>query len=61
MRHLERDFALTNQEDPLDPNPAREMRANLAAIRHLGASNDKAKRELQWRPAHASWRQGFAA
>jgi nucleoside-diphosphate-sugar epimerase len=26
-----------------------------------GASNDKAKRELQWRPAHASWRQGFAA
>jgi nucleoside-diphosphate-sugar epimerase len=105
MRHLERDFALTNQEDPLDPNPAREMRANLAAIRHLeeavvgarwtegivlrygafygpgtsmtpgeesfemvrmmtelrGASNDKAKRDLQWRPAHASWRQGFAA
>jgi nucleoside-diphosphate-sugar epimerase len=26
-----------------------------------GASNAKAKRELQWRPAHASWRQGFAA
>jgi nucleoside-diphosphate-sugar epimerase len=26
-----------------------------------GASNDKAKRELQWRPAHASWREGFAA
>ena len=26
-----------------------------------GASNDKAKRELQWRPAHPSWRQGFAA
>jgi nucleoside-diphosphate-sugar epimerase len=26
-----------------------------------GASNAKAKRELKWRPAHASWRQGFAA
>jgi nucleoside-diphosphate-sugar epimerase len=25
-----------------------------------GASNDKAKRELQWRPEHPSWRQGFA-
>jgi nucleoside-diphosphate-sugar epimerase len=26
-----------------------------------GASNAKAKRELAWRPAHASWRPGFAA
>jgi nucleoside-diphosphate-sugar epimerase len=26
-----------------------------------GASNAKAKRELDWRPAHPSWRQGFAA
>jgi nucleoside-diphosphate-sugar epimerase len=26
-----------------------------------GASNAKAKRELGWRPAHASWRQGFLA
>jgi nucleoside-diphosphate-sugar epimerase len=26
-----------------------------------GASNAKAKRELQWRPAHPSWRQGIAA
>jgi nucleoside-diphosphate-sugar epimerase len=24
-----------------------------------GASNAKAKRELAWRPAHASWRRGF--
>jgi nucleoside-diphosphate-sugar epimerase len=24
-----------------------------------GASNEKAKRELGWRPAHPSWRQGF--
>jgi nucleoside-diphosphate-sugar epimerase len=26
-----------------------------------GASNAKAKRELAWRPAHPSWRQGFQA
>ena len=26
-----------------------------------GASNAKAKRELAWRPAHPSWRQGFMA
>ena len=26
-----------------------------------GASNAKAKRELAWRPAHPSWRQGFTA
>jgi len=26
-----------------------------------GASNTKAKRELAWRPAHPSWREGFAA
>ena len=26
-----------------------------------GASNAKAKRELTWRPAHPSWRQGLAA
>jgi nucleoside-diphosphate-sugar epimerase len=25
-----------------------------------GASNEKAKRELGWAPAHSSWRQGFA-
>jgi nucleoside-diphosphate-sugar epimerase len=25
-----------------------------------GASNDKAKRELGWTPAHPSWRDGFA-
>jgi nucleoside-diphosphate-sugar epimerase len=25
-----------------------------------GASNEKAKRELGWRPRHPSWRQGFA-
>jgi nucleoside-diphosphate-sugar epimerase len=26
-----------------------------------GASNAKAKRDLQWHPAHPSWRQGFVA
>ncbi len=26
-----------------------------------GVSNAKAKRELGWRPAHPSWREGFAA
>jgi nucleoside-diphosphate-sugar epimerase len=26
-----------------------------------GASNEKAKRELGWRPRHPSWREGFAA
>jgi nucleoside-diphosphate-sugar epimerase len=26
-----------------------------------GASNAKAKRELRWRPAYSSWRQGFQA
>jgi nucleoside-diphosphate-sugar epimerase len=26
-----------------------------------GSSNAMAKRELGWRPAHASWREGFAA
>jgi nucleoside-diphosphate-sugar epimerase len=24
-----------------------------------GASNEKAKRELGWQPAHSSWREGF--
>ena len=26
-----------------------------------GATSAKAQRELGWRPAHPSWRQGFAA
>ena len=30
------------------------------ALKLRGASNEKAKRELGWRPAHASWRSGFA-
>ena len=25
-----------------------------------GASNEKAKRELGWKPRYVSWRQGFA-
>lgn len=37
--------------------------ADLAstAISMRGASNAKAKRELGWRPAHPSWREGFRA
>ncbi|HYP47288.1 MAG TPA: NAD(P)-dependent oxidoreductase [Thermoleophilaceae bacterium] len=30
------------------------------ATQTRGASNEKAKRELGWRPAHPSWRQGVA-
>jgi nucleoside-diphosphate-sugar epimerase len=30
------------------------------AVELRGASNEKAKRELGWRPAHPSWRTGFA-
>ena len=39
--------------DALDPD--------LVAEAVGGASNAKAKRELAWRPAHPSWRQGFTA
>jgi nucleoside-diphosphate-sugar epimerase len=36
--------------------------AGLVMMTELrGASNEKAKRELGWRPAHPSWREGFAA
>ena len=31
-----------------------------SAVGTRGASNEKAKRELGWQPAHPSWRQGFA-
>jgi nucleoside-diphosphate-sugar epimerase len=30
------------------------------AVELRGVSNEKAKRELGWRPAHPSWRSGFA-
>jgi 2-alkyl-3-oxoalkanoate reductase len=30
------------------------------AVALPGASNEKAKRELGWQPAHPSWRSGFA-
>ena len=30
------------------------------ALSLRGASNEKAKRELGWQPAHRSWRTGFA-
>jgi 2-alkyl-3-oxoalkanoate reductase len=31
-----------------------------SALELRGASNEKAKRELGWQPAHPSWREGFA-
>jgi nucleoside-diphosphate-sugar epimerase len=31
-----------------------------AALEMRGADNAKAKRELDWQPAHPSWRQGFS-
>ncbi len=34
--------------------------AVVAMTEQRGASNAKAKRELGWRPAHPSWREGFA-
>jgi nucleoside-diphosphate-sugar epimerase len=34
--------------------------ATLMMTEARGASNEKAKRELGWRPHYASWRQGFA-
>jgi nucleoside-diphosphate-sugar epimerase len=33
--------------------------AAAAALQMRGAANAKAKRELGWKPAHPSWRQGF--
>lgn len=35
----------------------RAVAANVASLR--GASNTKAKRELDWQPRYSSWRQGF--
>jgi nucleoside-diphosphate-sugar epimerase len=43
---------------------ARQSAAEVTAVQMTelrGASNAKAKRELAWRPAHPSWRQGFGA
>jgi 2-alkyl-3-oxoalkanoate reductase len=34
--------------------------ATLMMTEGRGASNEKAKRELGWKPRYASWRQGFA-
>ena len=34
--------------------------AAAAAVGVHDPSNEKAKRELGWRPAHPSWRTGFA-
>jgi nucleoside-diphosphate-sugar epimerase len=46
------------------PRPVGRLLAGEAATVMMtevrGASNAKAKRELGWEPAHASWRDGFA-
>jgi nucleoside-diphosphate-sugar epimerase len=34
--------------------------ATMLMTEAVGASNAKAKHELGWRPAHATWRDGFA-
>ena len=49
-------------EEP--PQAPRDGAGEWAAVQMTelrGASNAKAKRELGWRPRHASWREGFAA
>ena len=38
--------------------PARSATVMMTELR--GASNEKAKRELGWRPRYPSWREGFA-
>jgi nucleoside-diphosphate-sugar epimerase len=47
------------------PRLVGRLLAGEAAVKMMteigGASNAKAKRELGWRPEHASWRRGFAA
>ena len=49
-------------EQPLQaPRDAAGEWAAVQMTELRGASNAKAKRELGWRPAHPSWRQGFAA
>ena len=48
MRHFDRDFALTN-------------RLRTEGTDHLLWAGEAAGVRLAWRPAHRSWRQGFAA
>ena len=53
-------------EEPMrvQPSVAREFAGEAGVVMMTeirGASNAKAKRELEWRPAHPSWRQGFVA
>ena len=56
--------------DALGAPPPRRVPAWLArlvaggfvvgqATQMRGASNEKAKRELDWKPGYASWREGF--
>jgi nucleoside-diphosphate-sugar epimerase len=57
---------LLGAEEPMRvPRTVALESAGAAAVLMMtemrGASNARAKRELAWRPAHASWRQGLAA
>jgi nucleoside-diphosphate-sugar epimerase len=59
--------ALAEMAGARPPRRVPEWVGRLLGGRHVvvlmteirGASNEKAKRELGWRPAHASWRDGF--
>jgi hypothetical protein len=49
---------------PADPAVAADPPVALAAERHgwaRGASNEYARKGLNWTPAYPSWREGFAA
>jgi nucleoside-diphosphate-sugar epimerase len=60
--------ALADMLGARPPFPVPSWIARLVAGDHIVAmmtqvragSNDKARRELDWRPAHPSWREGFA-
>jgi nucleoside-diphosphate-sugar epimerase len=60
--------ALADMLGARPPFPLPAWIARLVAGDHIvvmmtqvrAGSNDKARRELDWRPAHPSWRQGFA-
>ena len=56
--------ALTRSAERMDEATARQKVGDLRVYymnEQRGASNAKAKRELDWRPAFPSWRAGFEA
>jgi nucleoside-diphosphate-sugar epimerase len=52
--------ALGAPEPPRTPAPRGDYGA-FGMLRARGASNAKARAQLEWEPEHASWREGFAA